>query len=326
MTAGSGVRGWPIVRVCGALAALCALGAMVAPPLWAQSVRASGAGVSLLVRPRVGDTLRLQMEQTVEMSGRRTESSVPPVGSGAGIDGRRAGGATPPPPKSPSYGPRRAQVSLRVTKLVMYAHSLVEASDLSATTVLATTDSIAIWAGGGTEPGRPQRLPLPLEGRQVRVRVTPDGAMRVSDPPPGAMVLGATLASMPALLPGNTVLVGERWMRDIVLPSLVLSGYRADGVVRTRFRLDSLTQSGRNAWISMDGELRRDGAARELPAGTRVVTAGTVRGTMVLDRLRAWIVDARTVIDVQSEVTPSPADVAPPVLLDLRIVQRIHVR
>jgi hypothetical protein len=76
----------------------------------------------------------------------------------------------------------------------------------------------------------------------------------------------------------------------------------------------------------MDGELRRDGAARELPAGTRVVTAGTVRGTMVLDRVRAWIVDARTVIDVQSEVTPSPADVAPPVLLDLRIVQRIHVR
>jgi hypothetical protein len=260
------------------------------------------------------------------MSGRRTESSVPPVGSGAGIDGRRAGGAPPPTPKSPSYGPRLARASLRVTKLVMYAHSLVEASDLSATTVLATTDSMAMWAGGATEPGRPQLLPLPLEGRQVRIRVTPDGAMRVSDPPPGAMELGATLASMPALLPGHTVQVGERWVRDIVLPSLSLSGYRADGVVRTRFRLDSLTQGGRNAWISMDGELRRDGAARELPAGTRVVTAGTVRGTMVLDRRRAWIIDARTVIDVQSEVTPAPADVAPPMLLDLRIVQRIHVR
>jgi hypothetical protein len=47
---------------------------------------------------------------------------------------------------------------------------------------------------------------------------------------------------------------------------------------------------------------------------------------MVLDRLRAWIVDARTVIDVQSEVTPGPADAARPMLLDLRIVQRIRVR
>ena len=322
----SGVRGWPIARMCGVLTGLCALGCAVAPRLSAQSMRAGADGVSLLVRPRVGDTLRLQMEQTIEMSGRRTESSVPPVGAGAGIDGRRAGGATPPAPKSPEYGPRRARASLRVTKLVMYAHSLVEASDLSSTTLLATTDSMAMWAGAAAEPGRPELLPLPPDGRQVRIRVTPDGAMRVSDPPPGAIELGTTLASMPALLPDHTVHVGERWVRDIVLPSLPLSGYRADGVVHTRFRLDSLTQGGRNAWISMDGELRRDGAARELPAGTRVVTAGTVRGTMVLDRRRAWIVDARTVIDVQSEVTPGPAEPTRPMLLDLRIVQRIHVR
>jgi hypothetical protein len=47
---------------------------------------------------------------------------------------------------------------------------------------------------------------------------------------------------------------------------------------------------------------------------------------MVLDRLRAWIVEARTVIDVQSEVTPGPAESSRPMLLDLRIVQRIRVR
>ena len=294
--------------------------------LSAQSMRAGPEGFSLIVRPRVGDTLRLQMEQTIEMSGRRTESSSPSVGSGAGLDGRRVGGNAPSTSRSPQYGPRRARASLRVTKLVMYAHSLVEASDLSSTTLLATTDSMAMWAGSAADQGRLELLPLPADGRQVRVRVTPDGAMRVNDPPPAAMELGATLASMPALLPESSVRVGERWVRDIVLPSLPLSGYRADGVVRARFRLDSLTQGGRNAWISMDGELRRDGAARELPAGSRVVTAGTVRGTMVLDRLRAWIVDARTVIDVVSEVTAGPAEAARPMLLDLRIVQRIRVR
>jgi len=326
MTSVWGVRSWLIARVCGALTGSCTLTGAVAPALSAQSTRAGPDGVSLIVRPRVGDTLRLQMEQTIAMSGRRTESSVPPVGSGAGIDGRRAGGSTPPASKSPDYGPRRTRASLRVTKLVMYAHSLVEASDLSTTTLLATTDSMALWAGTAADQGRPEMLPLPADGRHVRVRVTPDGAMRVSDPPAGAIALGATLASMPSLFPDHAIRVGERWVRDIVLPSLPLSGYRADGVVRTRFRLDSLTQGGRNAWISMDGELRRDGAARELPAGTRLVTAGTVRGTMLLDRLRAWIVDARTVIDVQSEVTPGPADAARPMLLDLRIVQRIRVR
>ena len=323
MTAALGSRGWLMARLC---AALTGVGAMVgggAPALAAQSVRVGPEGVALLVRPRVGDTLRLQMEQTIEMSGRPGDSSVP---AGTGLGGRHAAAGRPPVTKSPDYGPRRARASSRVTKLVMYAHSLVAASDLASTTLLATTDSMAMWAGPASEPGPLQTLPLPADGRQVRVRVTPDGAMRVSDPPPGAMELGATLASMPALLPAGAVRVGERWERDIVLPSLPLSGYRADGVVHTRFRLDSLTQGGRSAWISMDGELRRDGAARELPAGTRVVTAGTVRGTMVLDRLRAWIVEARTVIDVQSEVTPGPAESSRPMLLDLRIVQRIRVR
>ncbi len=326
MKSASAIRGGLIVHARWLLAGTCTFVLAGATPLAAQSVRAGTDAVTLIVRPRVGDTLRLQMEQTIEMSGRRTESSVPPVGSGSGLDGRRAGGNAPSATKSPEYGPRRARASLHVTKLVMYAHSLVEASDLSSTTLLATTDSMAMWAGPAAEQGPLALLSLPADGRQVRVRVTPDGAMRVSDPPPGAMELGATLASMPALLPDNAVRVGERWVRDIMLPSLSLSGYRADGVVSARFRLDSLTQGGRNAWISMDGELRRDGAARELPVGTRVVTAGTVRGTMVLDRLRAWIVDARTVIDVQSEVTPGPAETARPMLLDLRIVQRMRIR
>jgi hypothetical protein len=311
---------------CWLLAAvLTALFTNVAPAS-AQAARSAGAAVRLIVRPRVGDTLRLQMEQTIEMRARPGEATAPSVGSATAIDGRTQRGRSPRAVRAPEYGPRRGQTSMSLTKLLMYAHSLVEASDLYSTTLLATTDSMAMWAGSATATGRPTMVPLPPDGRQIRVRVTPDGAMRVNDPSPGAMELGATFASMPALLPDSAVGVGEHWERDIQLPAVPLSGYRADGVVRTRFRLDSLSSSGRSAWISMDGELRRDGAARELPAGTRVITAGTVRGTMVLDRLRAWIVDARTVIDVQSEVAPGPAESARPMLLDLRIVQRVRVR
>lgn len=294
--------------------------------LAAQSLRPGRDGVMLIVRPRVGDTLRIQMEQTIEMRGRRTDGSAPSVGAASGLGERRVSGSLPPAEKAPEYGPRRTRSSRHVTKLRMYAHSLVEASDLSSTMLLATTDSMAMWAGAGVEQGPLRPLPLPADGRQVRVRVAPDGAMRVSDPPPGAMELGATLASMPALLPPYAVRAGARWVRDIVLPSLPLGGYRADGVVTARFRLDSLTHDGRNAWISLEGELRREGAARALPAGTRVVTAGTMQGTMLLDRSRAWIVDARTVIQVQSEVATGPAETGRPLLLDLRIVQRVRIR
>ena len=271
----------------------------------------------LQVRPRVGDTLHLLMEQSIEISGRAASSSN--SSSPSVIDKPR----TTPVPRTPDIGPRRAKASQRVTRLQLFAHSLVEASDLSSTTLLATTDSMVMWAGDAVDSGAPQHLALPRDGRQVRVRVTPDGAMRVNDPPPGAMELGSTLAAMPGMLPDYPVHVGDQWERDIPLPSMPVSGFRADGVVRARFRLDSLTRKGRDAWISMDGTLHRDGGARDLPPGTRVITAGTMHGILVVDRDRAWIVDARTTIDVQSDVSPGPS---PPVQLDIRIMQRVRVK
>mgnify|MGYP001172930525 CR=1 FL=1 len=311
--------------------ALLSLGMSALSAASAQSGRGAGevtrtpggtVSVRLLVRPRVGDTLRLQMEQTIEVS-RRT---VPP-GAAQGapvIDGTRTSPRTPVRAPSVDYGPRRARAGARITRLQLYAHSLVEASDLTITTLLATTDSMAMWAGAPGATGTPRMMPLPLEGRQVRVRVAPDGSMRVNDPPPGAMELGATLASIPGMLPTDAVRVGDTWERDIAMPSVPVSGYRADGVVRASFRLDSLTQGGRNAWISLDGSMHRDGSVRELPAGTRVITAGTLRGLLVVDRQRAWIVDARTLMDVQSEVTPAAGGAV--VVLDMRITQRVRVK
>lgn len=291
------------------------------PPAGVATARATGGsatGVSLIVRPRVGDTLQLHVEQTVTVSGRRVDgsrSSVPPV-----LQGRR--GASP----APDYGPRLDRATARVSHVQLFAHSLVEASDLQETTLLATTDSVSMWSGAAGESERPVNLPVTDESRQVRVVVTPDGAMRVGDPGTADAALGATLASVPGLLPEVAVRVGSEWQRDMQLPSLPIGSYRAEGVVQARLRLDSLSRGGRHAYISVVGLLRRDGAARELPAGTRVITAGTLRGTMVVDRQRAWITDARTVMDVQSEVAPGPASVGTPMLLDLRIEQRVRVR
>jgi hypothetical protein len=60
--------------------------------------------------------------------------------------------------------------------------------------------------------------------------------------------------------------------------------------------------------------------------GTRVVTAGTIKGQLVVDRIRAWITDARTVIDVESEVSQSRGMPGSPMLLSIRVTQRVRVR
>ena len=282
------------------------------------ATRAAAAEVvQLLVRPRVGDTLFLNVEQTVEVSGRPVDGA--PSSASPGLPGTR--GATP----APVYGPRVNRANTRFTKVQLFAHSVVESSDLASTTLLASTDSLSMWVGNAGDAPRPMTMPIDADSRQVRIRVTPDGSMRVTDQP-ASLPLGATLASMPGLLPTGNIRVGAEWQREMSLPGLPLGAYRADGVVQARLRLDSLTGGGRQAWISVAGVLRRDGAMRELPAGTRVITAGTMRGTMVVDRQRAWITDARTVMDVQSEVAPGPAGAGKPMLLDIRIVQQIRVR
>jgi hypothetical protein len=278
---------------------------------------AAAEGVQILVRPRVGDTLFLNVEQTVEVSGRPVDGA--PSSALPGLPGKR--GATP----APVYGPRVNRANTRITKVQLFAHSVVESSDLASTTLLASTDSLSMWVGNAGDAPRPMTMPIDADSRQLRIRVTPDGSMRVTDQP-ASLPLGATLASMPGLLPTGNIRVGAEWQREMSLPGLPLGAYRADGVVQARLRLDSLTGGGRQAWISVAGVLRRDGAMRELPAGTRVITAGTMRGTMVVDRQRAWITDARTVMDVQSEVAPGPAGAGKPMLLDIRIVQQIRVR
>ncbi len=317
-------RGAPLAAIAaGAIAMALPLDGARAQVATATRAATRGAAepVRLLVRPRVGDTLWLQVEQVIEMSGRRAGGERSP--------GALGNGGAPPGARGEEIGPRRSRAAVRVTRMQLFAHSLVEAADLAATTLLATTDSMSMWVGTAADAPRPQAMPLPAEGRQVRVRVTPDGAMAVKDPPPGATALGTTLSAIPGMLPDGVVAVGQRWERDIPMPSLPITGYHVEGVVHASFRLDSITHGGRDAWISLRGTLRRDGAAREMPPGTRVVTAGTIEGHLVVDRERAWMTDARTVMDVQSEVLQGPAvgaAAAAPVLLDLRLTQRVRVR
>lgn len=271
-----------------------------------------------MVQPVAGDVLHLQLQQVIEMMGARRDAHALPDKPAGSTVGRE--------PPSSSVGPRRNSVPTRITVMDFFARSTVEGRDQRGTVLSAVTDSLLVRSGEVGQPLTGQRATLPDNARPTRIRVAADGAMALLDVPDGGGSVGATLSAMPAMLPDGPVMVGDSWERDVEMPPLPpLAGYRAEGVLRTVFRLDSLTRGGRDAHISVRGTLHREGTMRDLTPGARVVTAGTMTGTLQLDRTRGWIVDGRTTIDVRSEVI-APADGGPPMQVGMRITQRLRVR
>lgn len=281
------------------------------------------ARISLIVRPHVGDTLWLHLEQTMETrSAPVTESRAPSTASATTGSAATRQPATP----APDYGPVRDRSTTQSTFTRLDAHSSVEFSDTRVTGLAVVTDSLSVRVGSGGQLGPERPVALAAGDRRTRVNVTADGAMSVAGPGSGSSTLAAGLSGMPPMLPSRPVAVGEKWERDVPLPSLPLTGVRTDGIVHAEFRLDSLTRNGRFAYVSLTGTLRRTGAARDLPPGTQVATSGTLRGYLVLDRTRSWITEAETVIEVSSDVTPSAGAVAKGRSLDIRLLQRMRVR
>lgn len=286
----------------------------------AQSASASAKPdserIMLVVRPHVGDTLWLRLEQTIE-----TRSVAVNETRTNGAIGTRA-----PATRRPEYGPVRDMANTQSTAMRLNAHSIVETSDLKMTGLSVISDSLFVRTGSRGQLGAERGVALGTENRRTRLNVTPDGAMTVMDARgPTTTAIAAGLSAMPPMLPLKGVAVGEGWERDIPLPSMPMTGVQAEGVVHAQFTLDSLSRNGRLAFISLAGTFRRGGAARDLPPGTQVATAGTLRGFLILDRTRGWLTEAETVIEVQSDVTPRAGDGAQARSLDIRLVQRMRV-
>ena len=283
----------------------------------AGSDRTMGERIKLVVRPHVGDTLWLWLEQTIETR------SVPVTESRT----RGAIGTRSPASRQPEIGPVRDRSITQATVMRLNAHSTVETSDLKMTGLVVVSDSLHVRSGSRGQLSAERPVQLSADNRRTRVNVTPDGAMSVLDARGATTTaIAAGLSAMPAMLPQNSVAIGEMWERDIPLPSMPVTGVQAEGVVHAQFRLDSLSGNGQFAYVSLSGTLRREGAARDLPPGTQVATAGTLGGSLILDRVRGWFTEAETVIEVQSDVTPRPGDRAQSRSLDIRLVQRMRVR
>jgi hypothetical protein len=275
------LRALPVALMVALMVVLGAAGPLAAQP----------ARVMLKIQPRTGDTLRMRLDQTVEMTG------------------------------TTRVGDADSSMTQSSTMQVL-SRAIVEHSSARGTQVLAITDSVAFWPAPAA-PGAAERDAM--VGQRVRLLVAPDGAMAVAEDGRRATSdVGHLFAQMPASLPREAVAVGATWTRAMPLPVAADGGTHA-GVLQVQYRLDSLSRGGDLAYISMRGSLSRDGAAPNAPRGTRMATTGTVTGDMLVDRRRGWMTDSRVTVALRTVVTPPAARdrlrAAHPMRIKLRITQ-----
>jgi hypothetical protein len=234
---------------------------------------ALGQKVLLEIRPHIGDTLRMHLTQTVELSG------------------------------SSRRGARDSALSSMTTSIDVFTRAIAHQWTSGGTLMQSITDSVAmIPASPGTLAELKRRT---MQAKRVWVRVSTDGAMEIVDDSDPHSELRQIFGEMPAMLARGPVSVGEKWTREMQIP---LSGDPgAKGQVRATFRLDSLGRNGDIAFISMQGTMERAKPTGAPPASGAYATSGMLSGTIQIDRRLGWITDSRSSIVVRSTIAAAPA-------------------
>ena len=267
------------------LSASVALLVSIAPGVQAQ-------GVLLQIRPRVGDTLRLRIEQEMEISG---------------VSKVRDADTT---------------ITMR-SSMLMLSRSIVVESDDEGTTVKSITDSVAVDMGA-TDPlvvTLSDQARRSLQGKEVRVRFSREGSGTVVEADPDIpRDFQSVFSQLPATFPRHQVAVGSTWKQRIPIPDT--GPGQVAGTLQATFRLDSLTRRGKLAHISMRGTVTRDSTANPIRGGARMTMTGTVTGYMVLDRGRGWVTDASTEMSMRSHIEQPAGSGLQPVKMQMRLLQR----
>lgn len=248
--------------------------------------------VLLQIRPHIGDTIRMRLSQTVEMTG-----------------------STPGAPGDVTQS--------MITSIDIYTRAIARQWTASGTLMQTITDSVTMNPSSAASLADFKRRAL--RSKNAMIRVSTDGAVEVMDHDDSSGELRHLFGEMPAMLSRNAVAIGEKWTREMQIP---LSGEPgAMGSVRATFKLDSLSRLGDIAFISMKGSLSRitlPGA--DLPRGYE--TSGTLSGTIQIDRRLGWITDSRSTIQVRSSIAAFTAQKGEaqrgPMLVKTRITQWIR--
>jgi len=228
--------------------------------------------VLLQIRPPIGDTLRMHLSQTVEMTGI-------------------------------TRGGRDSTSSTMTTSIEVFTRAIAQQWGSGGTLMQSITDSVAMTpASPGSLADLKRRT---MQARRVWVRVSTDGAMEIVDDADPNSELRRLFGEMPATLAREPVVVGGKWTREMQIP---LSGDPgALGKVKATFRLDSLGANGDIAYISMRGTMARMSTPGMPITGAGYATSGTLTGTIQIDRRLGWITDSRSSIIVRSTIAAAPA-------------------
>ena len=227
--------------------------------------------VLLQIRPPIGDTLRMHLSQTVEMTGI-------------------------------TRGGRDSTSSTMTTSIEVFTRAIAQQWGSGGTLMQSITDSVAMTpASPGSLADLKRRT---MQARRVWVRVSTDGAMEIVDDADPNSELRRLFGEMPATLAREPVAVGGQWTREMQIP---LSGDPgALGKVKATFRLDSLGTHGDVAYISMHGTMARMNTPGMPITGAGYATSGTLTGTIQIDRRLGWITDSRSSIIVRSTIAAAP--------------------
>ena len=248
----------------------------------------SAQPVLLQIRPHIGDTLRMHLSQTVEMTG-----------------------TTPGAPHEPATS--------MTTSIEVFTRAIAEQWTQGGTLMQTITDSVAMT------PASPSALAdlrrRALQSKRVWLRVSTDGAMEMVDDGDPHSELRRLFGEMPAMLARNTVAIGEKWTREMQLPLSSEPG--ATGSVRATFRLDSLGRNGDIAYISMRGTMSRINTPGAAPAGPGYGTSGQLFGTIQIDRRLGWITDSRSTIIVNSTITSLSGQQGQPAMAPMQVRTKI---
>lgn len=243
---------------------------------------AQSNSVLLQVRPGAGDTIRVRLDQTVEMSG------------SPGADGKALGESG---------------------TLVLLATLAVESVDEGGATIVSVTDSLRVNSPPNSASSAVLAWAAIAANRAVRFRVAPNGAAYIPSGQGRRAAPSAAVAShMPATLPSRPIAPGSSWNSVVQVPLASSVDPKGTATLVATFTFDSLSRSGELAFLSLRGRLTKADPDKQSDSDARnqVETSGTVEGHVMLDRRRGWITDARTTFSLLSLVTP--ADPTKPVM------------
>ncbi len=262
---------------------------------WAMVAVASTAGaqsVTLQIKPRVGDTLRMRLDQETEMTGVRRTAN----------------------------GEASAMV---MSTMQMFSRAIVEGTVERGTLLLAVTDSVLLSTTDEHARAAAKQAEVQMRGQRMRFRVSPDGTVGLSQMGDGASREVAQVVSlMPATFPRKAIRLGESWVREMPLPTGAQLGAQLSGKLHVTFRFDSLTHGGNWAFLSMRGEMQP--ATGPGAASGTVLEKGVVTGTMLVDQKRGWLTESWFSIVMSSVTTPPPTTGILSMHVQMRITQHMH--